>query len=142
MNGSKKWWSRFQPPAFDPNNPYMPDPGRGSGMRLNKLGRRMAENDPDAYLYRKFSLAGLPAGRTGDPLMSSFLQDQYRNADMAFRASRQGRPGLTRYKAYNQDPTIRYLIDTYGVRPGAGDAPVGIPENQLPHGGHGRHPRR
>lgn len=114
---SPKWWSRFTPPAYDPNNPYAPDPGRGSGQKLNKLGRRMAENDPDAFLARKFSMAGIPAYRTGDPLMSNFLQEQYANADLSYRGSRMGRPGLTRYKAYNQDPTIQYLIETYGVQP-------------------------
>lgn len=144
---SPRWWSRFQPPPFDPNNPYMPDPGRGSGKRLNKLGRRMAENDPEAYFGRRMMLGGLPYNRGGDDSsFPDFLRAQYANADAAYRQSRLGRPGLTFYKYANQDPTIRYLLDTYGAPPppgrGGQGAPVGIPEDQLPHGGIGRHPRR
>lgn len=115
---SPKWWSRFNPPPLDPTNPYAPDPGRGSGQKLGKLGRRMAENDPEAYFGRKMQMGGLPYNRAGDDdSFTQFLREQYANADLGYRQSRQARPGLTFYKYANQDPTIQHLINTYGVNP-------------------------
>lgn len=104
------WWDTFRPPAYDPNNPYAPDPGRRNQLRKG-LPRRLAEQNPEAYFGRQMTMQGLPYNRGGDDNeFADFLRQQYQLAQQGYQQSRLGRPGLTWFKYANQDPTIQRLL--------------------------------
>lgn len=124
MNRTPKWWGRYQPPAYDPGNPYAPDPGRRQDGGLNRLGRRMAENNPEAYFGREMAMAGLPYNRQPGDFVGDFLRDQFLVAQQGYQQSRLARPNLTWVKYANNDPTIDYLMRAYGTpRPPTGHQP-------------------
>lgn len=134
------WWDRYNPGPFDPRAPYYEPPRRHK--KSSGLGNFMGEQDREAAFARMLGRHGINYTASPHPY-SQFLMDQFRNAELGYRATTLDRPNLTWRRYLQRNPAFNFGSDEeLPPPPNSGQSVPGrgptLPERFIPESGMSR----